>query len=141
MELDSILVPTDGSQYTARAIDMAVMLAKLSGAKVTAVYVVDRAAASALHGSPEFDTVTEALNHEGNLAVDEVRKACESAGVPVDTRILAGNPAEAINDASKDYDMIVMSSIGRSGVSKYLIGSVAEKVVKGAKCPVTVIRT
>ena len=71
-----------------------------------------------------------------SYAVDRIR----GQGIEADRKILAGSPADAIAEESENYDMIIMSSLGRTGMRKYLIGSVAEKVVRSAKCPVTIIR-
>ena len=61
-------------------------------------------------------------------------------GVEVKAVSKMGSPANDIVEASKNYDLVVMGTIGRTGVSKLLLGSVAEKVVRFAECPVLVIR-
>ncbi len=58
----------------------------------------------------------------------------------VKTLVIEGSPANEIITASKDYDLIVMGSLGRTGLSHLLMGSVAEKVVRHASCPVLVVR-
>ena len=70
-----------------------------------------------------------------------MKKKAEDADVPFEEKIVEGLPASAINEASKDFDMIVMGTLGRTGMSKALMGSVAEKVIEGAKCPVMVVRS
>lgn len=140
MEIKNILVPTDGSEYTEEALEMAIGLAKLTGAKVTTLSVVDR---EAVMGGPlgvGTETITEILNREAQEAVAFVKEKCEAANIEVATQVLAGPPAEIIMEESGKYDLIVMSSLGKTGLSKFLIGSVAEKVIRTAKCPVLVIR-
>jgi nucleotide-binding universal stress UspA family protein len=60
--------------------------------------------------------------------------------VKVAPRVEHGNPAHIIIEMSKDYDLIVVGTLGRSGISKLLMGSVSEKVVRFAECPVLVVR-
>ena len=61
-------------------------------------------------------------------------------GVRITGKVVYGHPADEIIKISKDYDLIVMGSLGRTGVSHLLMGSVAEKVVRFAYCPVLVVR-
>ncbi len=68
-------------------------------------------------------------------------KAGEAENIDVRTIVEEGAPADEIIKASKAYDLIVMGTLGRTGLSHLLMGSVAEKVVRFAHCPVMVIRT
>lgn len=138
MAIRKILVPTDGSEYTKQAVEAAIDVAKATGACITALYVVD-AAAMASRGDM-YVTVTEILNKEGEEAVGYVVDRCKAADVPADCEIVGGRPADVIIDKSKDYDLIVMSTLGKTGVTKYIIGSVAEKVVRMSDCMVLTIR-
>ena len=141
MSIGKILLPTDGSVYTNPAIDKGLELAKLSGATVTAFYVLDQSVYSNMPMDAAIVNVYETLEKEGREAVAYVKKKAEDAGVPFEEKIVEGLPASAINEASKEYDMIVMGTLGRTGMSKALMGSVAEKVIEGAKCPVMVVRS
>ena len=140
MEIRKILVPTDGSVFTDDALDAATYIAKMAGATITVVNVIDRASVIDMPLESYDDTITMALNREADkmtsYAVDRIR----GQGIEADRKILAGSPADAIAEESENYDMIIMSSLGRTGMGKYLSGSVAEKVVRSAKCPVTIIR-
>ncbi len=139
MATKKILVPTDGSSYTKNAVETAIEIAKVNGASITALYVVD-ASTMATARADMYESVTEILNEEGREAVADVEARCEAAGIPVETQIVGGRPADTIVDMSKDYDLIVMSTLGKTGMKKYLIGSVAEKVVRMADCKVLTIR-
>lgn len=139
METKKILVPTDGSPYTRDAVEAAIHVAQATGAKITALYVVDASTVSMARGDM-YESVTEILNEEGKKAVDEVEAMCDAAGVPVEKMIVGGRPADKIIEMSRDYDLIVMSTLGKTGISKYLIGSVAEKVVRMAECRVLTLR-
>ena len=54
---------------------------------------------------------------------------------------MSGSPVKAIVEASKDFELIVMGTLGRTGFAKFMMGSVAEKVVRFAKCPVMVVKS
>jgi universal stress protein A len=68
----------------------------------------------------------------------EINKFPQAKELEVFIDVVSGNTAEAIleEERSKGIDLIVIASLGRSGIAKYLIGSVARNVLKGAKCPV-----
>lgn len=140
MNFGRILLPTDGRVYTSPAIDKGIELAKLSGGKVTAFYILDQSVYSSMPMDAAIVNVYQTLEKEGHDAVAYVKRKAEEAGVGFEERIVEGVPANAINSVSGDYDIIVMGTLGRTGVSKALMGSVAEKVIEGAKCPVMVVR-
>ena len=73
-------------------------------------------------------------------AVDNAVMEGKKKGVRITGKVVNGHPADEIIKESKKYDLIVMGSLGRSGMSHLLMGSVAEKVVRFAACPVLVIR-
>ena len=139
MAVKKILVPTDGSTFTKNAVESAIATSKLTGASITAVYVVDASTMATARGDM-YESVTEILNQEGQEAVDAVKAQCDAAGIPCETLVVGGRPADTIVEMSSDYDLIVMSTLGKTGVKKYLIGSVAEKVVRMAECRVLTIR-
>ena len=139
MAVKKILVPTDGSTFTKNAVESAIATSKLTGASITAVYVVDASTMATARGDM-YESVTEILNQEGQEAVDAVKAQCDAAGIPCETLVVGGRPADTIVEMSSDYDLIVMSTLGKTGVKKYLIGSVAEKVVRMAECKVLTIR-
>lgn len=118
--------------------EAAIEVAKLSGGSVTALNVVDPSAIAI--GRDMYDDIATIMGEEAKDDVEYVRKRCAEAGVPVTTKIVEGHPAEVIVQLSKDYDLIVMSTIGKAGVTKFLIGSVAEKVVRMAHCKVMTVR-
>lgn len=140
MKIRRILVPTDGSAHTDDALDAASYIAKLTGASITIVNVIDRASVVDMPLESSSDNITAALNREADKVTDYALNWIRVQRIEADRKILSGPPAEAIAKESENYDLIVMSSVGKTGLGKYLIGSVAEKVVRLAKCPVTVIR-
>jgi len=136
-----ILIPTDGSEYTKTAIARGIEIAKGAGAEVTAMYVVDQTSFINFPMDSTVVSVYSLLEKEGKNAVAFVIEEGERQGVKVHTRVEEGSPAMKIIEASKDYDLIVMGTLGRKGISKLLLGSVADKVVRAADCPVMVVRS
>jgi nucleotide-binding universal stress UspA family protein len=135
-----ILIPTDGSEYTKAAIGKGLELAKLMGAEITALYVVDQTSFINFPMDSTIVSVYSLLEKEGKDAVDYVKNEGEKIGVKVDAVVEEGSPVRKIIDASRLHDLIVMGTLGRTGMSKILLGSVAERVVRYAHCPVLVVR-
>ena len=141
MAFKKILVPTDGSEYTKASIFKAVELAKIVGASITALYVVDQN----VFGNVPFDASVTAIYNkmemEGKNATSFVEKICKENNIEVDEKIISGGPVKTIVEESKNYDLIVMGTLGRTGFSKLMMGSVAERVIRYAKCPVLVVKS
>ena len=140
MEFKNVLVPTDGSEYTETAIEAAVEFAKKINGKITALYVLDQTMIANMPMDTAVRNVYDSLAAEGKEAVDSVRVKAEAAGVPVDISVKEGSPVKVILDESSKYDLIIMGTLGRTGMSKLLMGSVAERVVRASSCPVLVVR-
>jgi nucleotide-binding universal stress UspA family protein len=139
MKVNTILVPLDGSVLAEGALRPAVELARQHGAKL----VLLRAAEA--HARPMIDP-TEAQIVAVRDAEDYliyVRDRLRQAGMPeVELSVWYGPPAEAIVEAAKyrQADMIVMSSHGRSGLGRLILGSVAETVLRSTAVPILLIR-
>ncbi len=139
---ERILIPTDGSENAKEAATRGLELAKLMDAEVTTVSVMDNGSLYFGRGSRQTAVLSYPyLEEEANLAVDQVSQEGKAMGVVVKKIVMKGVPANEIIKASKDYDLIVMGTFGHTGLSHLLMGSVAEKVVRFASCPVLVIRT
>lgn len=138
---DRILVPTDGSEGVERAIDEAVELATAVGATIHALYVVDQRGYSTLPDT-KWLTIEEALENEGEAAVETVAERAVRAGVDVETAVTNGIPHRTILEYAADHGIgaIVMGTHGRSGLEHFLVGSVTEKVIRSADIPVLVVR-
>lgn len=137
---DEILLPSDGSPAAAAALDHALDLAERCGARLHALYVVDQSAIDGLRSGSEL--VAAALEREGTETVERVERAATDRGVDVATAVLAGTPVETILDyvADEGIELVVMGTHGRTGVDRYLLGSVTERVVRGSDVSVLVIR-
>jgi len=135
-----ILIPTDGSEYTKAAVRMGLEIAKASEAEVTALYVVDQTSFINFPTDSTIISVYTLLEKEGEEALEYVKQEAERLGVKVTPRIEEGSPSRKIVELSSEHDLVVMGTLGRTGFSKLLLGSVAERVVRFAKCPVLVVR-
>lgn len=136
----NILLPTDGSEYAKLAIKKAVSLAKMTGAGITALYVVDNSAFGAFPSDALTVDIASILKNEGEKAVGEVALEGEKHGVHVKKMIVEGVPSEEIIETSEHFDMVVMASLGRSGLSHRGLGSVTDKVLRHTSCNVLVVR-
>jgi nucleotide-binding universal stress UspA family protein len=136
---DTILVPTDGSPAAERAVGHAVELATQFGATVHALYVVDVALYSSLEAG--VDAVMEALEAEGDEAVEEVASRCAAAGAEAETAVVVGTVHRAIEKyvEDNDVDLVVMGTHGRQGIERFLLGSVAERTVRTSSVPVLTV--
>ena len=139
-----IMVATDGSELVKKAIDTAIEVAKMSDAKLYAVYVIASGGLSI--GYPKdvgWEKATfEYFRNEGEEATSYVENAGKAANVEVESVLLEGSPANEIVDfAEKNgIDLIVMGTLGRTGIDRFLLGSVAENVVRHSKKAVLVVR-
>ncbi|WP_117594232.1 universal stress protein [Haloprofundus halophilus] len=140
---DTILVPTDGSEAAARAVDHALLLAEATDASVHVLYVVNAEPDEVAVSTDERDAenVQDSLRRFGERTLDDADERAASTAVPVETSIRTGVPHEEIlADADeRDVDAVVMGTHGRSGLQRYLLGSVAERVVRLADCPVMTV--
>lgn len=135
-----ILIPTDGSEYTKAAIAQGLELARLMDAQVTALYVVDQTSFVNFPMDSTVVSIYSVLEKEGKDAVDYVLAEGQKKGVKVEAMVEEGSPVKKIVDAARTHDLVVMGTLGRTGISKLLLGSVAERVVRYAPCPVLVVR-
>lgn len=141
-----ILVATDGSSCSRMAVNYAVNLAKLSNAELIALYVVDLKTGCGLEQcititTPETEALMK-LHQRGERAVKYVEDLAMKEGVSVDKRLVEGHPAETIIDMAREesVDLIVMGTLGLSGISKYLLGSTADKVIRHSRVPVLTVK-
>jgi nucleotide-binding universal stress UspA family protein len=143
--LKKIFIATDGSETSMRAAKMAVDIGKKTGAMVTAVYVVDVHKLAQLPGYAAMpgikDNLMELMFKDGNEALEEIGDLARDAGVAYERVVAEGDPGEELLKLCRDpgSDLIVLGTIGKSGLEKFLLGSVAEKVVRHSHVPVLVV--
>lgn len=136
---DEILVPTDGSPAAEAAIDHAISLAKAYDARLHALYVVDANAYTSMEAGTEM--VVDALESEGEMAINRVGDAAEDADIEIEEDLVTGTPHRSILEYIDDHDidLVVMGTHGRTGLDRLLLGSVTERVVRSSNVPVMTV--
>jgi nucleotide-binding universal stress UspA family protein len=141
MKITNILLPLDGSQKSAHALDYAVYLAKQSGARIYAVNCYELLDAT-LEVSGVF--AKEVIKSVEKHAADILEKAAnlmKAEGVTFTTKALLGSPGKVLTNLAKtkEFDLIIMGSHGHSDISGLFLGSVTHKVLNTIHCPVMVV--
>jgi nucleotide-binding universal stress UspA family protein len=137
MHLRHILVPLDFSPDAEWALDAAMKFAKLLQSRLTLLHVVHIPPMSDVHAAAYVAEI-EMDAHEG---LETYQKRIQDAGIPVAIRLVRGVPFREIVDIARGIqaDLIIMGIHGRTGIPRLLLGSVAERVVRLAPCPVMVV--
>jgi len=141
-----ILIPTDGSELSKKAVDQGIGLAKALNAKVTAVTVSEPFHVFAVEPGMVTDTPDEYKKRIAAVAakyLEAAKNAATTAGVPCDVvQVEHEHPYETIIDTARKRgcDAIVMASHGRRGVSAVVLGSETVKVLTHSNIPVVVVR-
>jgi nucleotide-binding universal stress UspA family protein len=135
-----ILVATDGSDRNRAAVSEAVRIGRACGATVHAVYVADSRAFESANAGGVAGDAWAMMQSEAAAALAHVRSL--GTGVNVETVILDGKPAFEIVRYAKeqDIDLIVIGTQGKQGIERFLLGSVAESVIRSAPCRVLVVK-
>ncbi|TQD26649.1 universal stress protein [Methanolobus vulcani] len=138
----NIFIATDGSKQNEKAVIHGIELAKMSGAKLYAGYVVDTAAFTSIPMDAGWEMMYELLEKEANGATDTVEELAKKEGITFESVVLEGNPSHEIIEFAdnNNIDLIVMGTLGKTGIDRFLLGSVAEKVTRNSKVPVLVVR-
>jgi len=140
----SILVPTDGSEYSVAAGKLAIDIAASSNARLTFIYVVDEAIIEELARSSQKtrQEVRRELADNGRRYLDYLARLAQRRGIAAEKVLREGTPhIEIVDEARKKMaDLIVMGQVGRRGLRRILIGSVAERVIEYAECPVLITK-
>ncbi|MBI3959779.1 MAG: universal stress protein [Chloroflexi bacterium] len=142
-----ILVPLDGSRLAEKALPEAITLAKVNGSEIWLLQSVEfpeywGEEYAGMHALPSLIS-TEEQEAAAREYLLHMAEGLTAEGIPAQIVVTTGHAASAISDvvADNDMDLIVMCTHGRSGLSRWVFGSVAEKVVRLAQCPVLLIRT
>lgn len=143
MKNPTILVPTDFSDLSKKAMDTANEVAKMLDGKVTPFHSY-----IPITDMDGFHYMSSGTGTQKNLTdiEDSLKERLDDVAAEyVDERFLnpgiigIGNPAHAITESSMDYDLVIMSTHGRTGFKRFLLGSVAEKVLRMSNVPVLVV--
>ena len=140
MMYKKILVPTDGSEFAKKAGKHALFLSKVSGAEIVAVSVTENNFVNGLPLDDEIYQLNQILKERSEENLKEFDELNED-DVKITHVIREGSPARVILEVAQeeDIDLIVMGSSGKSGFDRFIMGSVADKVVNSAKCAVLVV--
>jgi nucleotide-binding universal stress UspA family protein len=144
-----IVVPTDGSGPALRAVERAVALAKATGGSVELLHALGGGllrslglaapAAAAERLGLRREEVSRALEDTAGTQLERSRRICEQAGVSCSTRVVPGAALDAIVEAAREADLVVMGSRGLDAVSGTLLGSLSQRVISSVKTPVLVV--
>ncbi len=144
-----LVVPHDGSEVAARALPVASDLARRLGIPVHVVRAVDPVTSMPMgrgvYGTAPMvsaeitDRVWQEAEAEAKATVTEATAHLKDEGIVASGAVLNGSPFFAISDATQPGDLIVLTSHGRGGVRRWLLGRVAEKLVREAPVPVLLV--
>jgi nucleotide-binding universal stress UspA family protein len=143
--ITKILVPVDFSPHATRAFGYATTLAQRFGARLGLVHVIDDAFATQAWNAevfmPDVGELFAGLIESSERQLGTLKQSAGAIGLTADAAVITGRPAQAIVEQAKEggFDLIVMGTHGRTGLSHLVLGSVAERVVRTAPCPVLTI--
>jgi nucleotide-binding universal stress UspA family protein len=139
-----IMVATDGSELVKQAVKSAVEIAKLSEVKLYAVHIIAIGSYSIIHSLDEKwkKTMKKQLMIKGEKATAYVENVGKAANIDVESVIIEGNPANEIIDFAEnnDIDLIVMGTHEKTELQRFLVGSVAENVIRHSRKAVLIIK-
>lgn len=143
----SILVPSDFSEFSDRALQKAIDLAREYKSRIYLLHVIDEGLQQCVADYCLTDEVMKRMEVEDRAATQkrleqQVSRIPDAAGLEISYDIRKGYPAEEIlkDQKEKNPDLIVISSHGRTGLLHNLMGSTTDKVLKRASCPVLLVR-
>lgn len=141
-----IVVPLDGSDTAEQALSDAVQLARLTGAPIHLVRVIDLTQLpwyGQIEMAMDYAAADQALTDENSVAsayLQTIAQRITESGLIADTEVLLGLSSRELVAISKSGDLFVMASHGRSGMPRWFLGSVAEDVLRRALVPVLLIK-
>jgi nucleotide-binding universal stress UspA family protein len=148
-KIDKILCPVDFSEPSDAALHAAVELAKRYSASILLVHAINEldpvpspSYALDSHVMEQIPHIMGQMTENAHRAMRDLIDNQVESGMSVDQRVIVGEPAKSIVRLAEDeqVDLIVMATHGRSGITGLFFGSVAEKVVRSAACPVLTLR-
>ena len=143
-----ILIPVDFSEHSGRALTYGASMAKELGARVLALHVLRPAfryiplEESVWGATVTVDQLSKLLEENAKQSFETfLEQQPEAIRGSIDHEVVLGDPAHAVLDRAEkgDVDLIVVGSHGREGISRWVMGSVAERIVRHAHCPVLVV--
>ncbi|MHB1651365.1 MAG: universal stress protein [Desulfitobacteriaceae bacterium] len=137
-----ILVPIDGSGDSRRALQQAVELAKLNDSEIILLHVLFTPEALGYMLSGGVTVVQDQLNVNGEVVLETTTKETDMSEVKVTKKLLPGHPAAIILEeiGAERIDLVVMGSRGFGPLAGSLLGSVSQRVLQKAECPVMIVK-
>ncbi len=125
-----------------RAAEYGISIAKMLNAQIIVLYVIDDFVLEQITKDGEREVVERELRQDGQRNISYIQELAEKEGVRFTALVAKGRPFEQIVESAKksNVDLIVMGTYGRRGAERILIGSVAERVIEFAHCPVIVVK-
>lgn len=141
--IDRILVPVDLSEHTADLVAHAQGMAALYDASIHLLHVVEDVAYPSVYGIDPITPILPDVMERARESLQHYALQLRDAGCAVDTHVMPGYAAQDIIEKATelDCDLIMMGTHGRTGLKRFLIGSVAEKVVRRTPCPVFIVKS
>lgn len=145
-KIERILVPLDGSALAEKALTNAQLLAKETGAELWLFQTIAAADVAydltSLPSQQQLERAYERSFANAEAYLSSVALQARTAGVACQTTVLRGDPAQLICDVANEskIDVVVICTHGRTGFNRWMYGSVANQVIRGADCPVLVVR-
>lgn len=129
---DTIMVPTDGSKCSLKAEDVAISIAKNFNAKLVVLHVIDE----------KLIYPFDVLEEEGTKILDEATRKGKEEGLDVEQVLIVGSPTHDMEKIVEKTgtDLVVIGTHGKTGLTKIIMGSVAESTLKTVKVPVLLVK-
>lgn len=139
--MQRILCPTDFSEYASRALDCSIELARAFGSAIWIVHVLEPPVlfGGELTSSSLVGEVIKVQRERAQTELERAAQQCHTANVRAVAQLEIGYPANVLIQLSNEADLVVVGTHGRTGFQHLVLGSVAERVVRMAKCPVLVV--
>ncbi|MCX6676527.1 MAG: universal stress protein [Methanothrix sp.] len=144
--IKKIMIAIDGSDTSKKAATIGIDIAHRANGSITAVYIMETLRLAHLPGYATLpglkDKILELMQEEGQQATQFVEDQAQMMKVPCDKIIAQGNPSEELLRIARErgMDLLIMGNLGRTRMEKFLLGSVAEKVVLRSAIPVLLIK-
>jgi len=138
-----ILVSTDASEYSRRAMLAAVDIAAKYGAAIDLMYVFKPASyfVTAELGSEHVIFTEQQIAAVGAKVIEETIKDIDTGQIPISKKVKSGYPAtEILKESEKGIDLVIMGTRGHGPIGGALVGSVTQRILAEAKCPVLVVK-
>ncbi len=129
---ERIMIPTDGSEFADRSGDYAIEIAIKFDSTVVAVNIIDE----------KLIYPFEVLETEGKVILKNLRDKAEKKGLKVEEVLIVGNPIHDMEKIVKktEADLVVIGTHGKTGLQKFILGSVAENALKTVKVPILLVK-